>query len=339
VTTPPEDLAATIEAGEQPPSPLARRHRTLKRIGMVVGLLLVAAAIVAVWHERATVTDALNAIRKPNPWVATTLLCGVAANVVLSGFMFSVLMSRYGRVGILEMQALLASATLLNFLPMRPGLFGRIAYHRAVNNIRAVNSAKTIVQASVISVVLTAYLAADVAVAMWLDVSIWWGMILPVPVTLFGGLLPGQRIWMLATFVRYIEVLVWALRYWASFKLIGFEIDLTTALAFACISMISTMLPFVSNGLGLREWGIGFAAKWLTEKTIKHGITAELVNRCAEIMVVCLLGLIGLSWLAHHRHKRRRALQQGMIVMVDEESAAEPGDDARDTDQAAPSKP
>ena len=109
----------------------------------------------------------------------------------------------------------------------------------------------------------------------------------------------------LAGLIRYVEVFVWAARYYAAFKLIDYTISIESALAFACISMIATLVPFFSNGLGLREWAIGLAAQLLTEYQLEHGITAELVNRAGELIVVLIVGLVGIAWLAHLRRKTR----------------------------------
>ncbi|MDY7110327.1 MAG: hypothetical protein SYC29_16985 [Planctomycetota bacterium] len=280
-------------------------------IAVGLGLALIAAAVIVVWREQDQVAMAIGAMRDPSLPYITLLLGGVVANLLLTSLLFSLLISRYGRVGLLEMQALIASATLVNFLPLRPGLFGRIAYHKAVNRILAVHSAKTIVQASVISVSIVSYLGLVVAVSGLLGISLFYGAAAPIPILLLGTTLPRLRIWAAATGLRYLEVFVWALRYHAAFALIGSPIPPHGALAFACISMMATMLPFVSNGLGLREWAIGLAAPFLTEYVLEMGITAELVNRAAEIVVVVILGLAGLGWLGHRRrHYSMRGLER-----------------------------
>jgi hypothetical protein len=270
-------------------------------VAVLLGLALIAAAVIVVWREQDAVAMAIGAMRHPSLPYMALLLGGVVANLVLTSLLFSLLISRYGRVGVLEMQALIASATLVNFLPLRPGLFGRIAYHKAVNRILAIHSAKTIVQASVISISIVSYLALVIAVSDLLKISPFYGALAPIPLLGLGTAVPRLRLWLAATLLRYLEVFVWALRYHAAFALIGSPIPPAGALAFACISMMATMLPFVSNGLGLREWAIGLAAPFLTDYVLEMGITAELVNRAAEIIVVVILGFAGLGWLGHKR--------------------------------------
>ena len=127
---------------------------------------------------------------------------------------------------------------------------------------------------------------------------------IPVPLLLAGATIGQLRVWLLAALLRYAEVLVWGARYYAAFKLIGVPVEPHEALVLACISMIASMVPFVSNGLGLREWAVGLASPLLKVGQLEHGITAELVNRAAEMAVILILGLIGLAYLA----ARRRAL-------------------------------
>ena len=296
------------------------RPRWWRWVAVLLGMGLIAAAVIVVWREQDAVAMAIAAMRRPSlPYVAL-LLGGVVANIVLTGLMFSLLMSRFGRVGVLEMQALIAAATLINFLPLRPGLFGRIAYHKAVNRILAIHSAKTIVQASILSASIVTYLGMVIAVSAALHISLFHGVLAPIPLLGAGTLLPRLRIWLVAALLRYLEVFVWAARYYAAFALIGSPIGSTGALAFACISMMATMLPFVSNGLGLREWAIGLAAPFLTDYVLELGITAELVNRAAEIIIVVILGLAGIAWLG----ARRRHTGAAAAARSDGKAAAPP---------------
>lgn len=278
--------------------------RLLKPIGLVISVALLVAAIVFVAGKKDVLDTALTAIVKPSlPYLLLLLFC-VLANIVLTGFLFSVLISRYGKVGILEMQALIASATLLNFLPLRPGLLGRMAYHKVNNNIPIRHTALTIVQAIGISLGVGLYLILALIICDKTDLPLWVGLAGPMPFFIVASFTKCYKIWALAGLIRYIEVFVWAARYYAAFALIDYYIDIEEALAFACISMIATLVPFFSNGLGLREWAIGFAAPLLTAYQLEHGLTAELVNRAGELIIVLITGLIAIAWLMRLQKKK-----------------------------------
>jgi hypothetical protein len=273
-------------------------RRWLRPAGLAIGACLLAAAVITVAREHETIGGALQAVRQPSPGMVLLLVAAVAANVILAGLTFSVLMSRYGRVGVLEMQALIAAAALLNFLPLRPGLFGRIAYHKTCNHIRALDSVKTVVQAAGLSMAVAGYMALALVVAGRWAVPLWALVGLPVPLLAVAAAFRRPRVWAAAGLVRYLEITVWALRYHAAFALLGSPLEADGALAFACVSSVTMLVPFVGNGLGLREWGIGLAAPLLTPYALELGLAAELVNRAAELVVILVMGLGGIAWLA-----------------------------------------
>ncbi|MCZ6835014.1 MAG: hypothetical protein O7G85_04500 [Planctomycetota bacterium] len=278
-----------------------------KRIGIAMGLALLLGAILVVFSSRDQVAHALAEVKHPSPMHLLVLLGCVLGNIIFSGLLFSLLISRYGKVGLFEMQALIASATLINFLPLRPGLLGRVAYHKTINDIAATDSAKTIIQALLCTMSVAAYFALALMICNMMAWNLWIGLLLPIPIIALLATRRAWRIYALAFGIRHLEVGLWAARYWAAFGLLGLELELQTALALACISVIATMVPFFSNGLGLREWAIGLAAPFLTT-TIAHmqiGLTGELVNRAAELLVVTLAGLIGLAYLARRKSRRQ----------------------------------
>ncbi len=286
------------------PTSGSRGRSWLRRLGLLLGAALLVGAIVFVARQHDVLARAFSAIRQPSAPHLFLLLGCVIGNVVLTGLMFSVLMSRYGKVRLVEMQALIGAATLLNFLPLRPGLFGRIAYHKTVNDIPPVDTAKTIGQAIALSLAVAGCLAGCLVVAAQFHLTLWVVLALPFAFLAFGTLVGSIRVWALAGLIRYVEVFIWAARYYAAFALIDYTISIEAALAFACISMIATLVPFLSNGLGLREWAIGLAAPLLTVAyQLEHGITAELVNRAGELIVVLIAGLVGIAWLSHLRRK------------------------------------
>jgi hypothetical protein len=283
-------------------------RRWLPWAGLVVGLALLAAAIVTVAGERETITQALDAVQHPSLWRVGLLAVAVVANLVLSALTLSVLISRYGRVAAIEMQALVAASALLNFLPLRPGLFGRIAYHRAVNAIPAVATVKTVFQAAGLSMAVAAYLALALVVSRWLAMPLWVPVGLPVPLLAIALAIRPARVWVAAGLIRYLEVMVWALRYHLAFALLGSPIDPHSALAFSCLSLVAMLVPIVGNGLGLREWAVGLAAPLLTPYVLGLGLTADLVNRATELVVILLLGLGGMAWLTWNARRAPRDL-------------------------------
>ncbi len=265
--------------------------------------MLLVAAIILIARQHDVLARAFSAIRQPSAPHLFLLFACVLGNIVLTALMFSVLMSRCDKVRLLEMQALIGAATLLNFLPLRPGLFGRIAYHKTINHIPTADTAKTIGQAIALSLGVAGCLALCLVLAVQFHLTLWIVLAMLFALLALGTLVGSIRLWALAGLIRYVDVFVWAARYYAAFALIDYRISIEAALAFACLSMIATLVPFFSNGLGLREWAIGLAAPLLTMYQLEHGITAELVNRAGELIVVLIAGLAGIAYLTHLRRK------------------------------------
>jgi hypothetical protein len=279
-------------------------------VGLVVGLGLLAGAVLTVAREHETLAAALDTVRRPSLGRVLGLVAAIVANVVLTALMFNVLISRYGRVAVVEMQALVAASALLNFLPLRPGLFGRIAYHRTFNAIPAVATVKMVIQAAGLSVVVAAYLALALAISARLPLPLWVPVGLPVPLLAAAAAIPSPaRVWMAAALVRYLDVMIWAVRYHVAFALIGAPIEPQGALAFSCLSLVVMLVPLVGGGLGLREWAVGLAAPLLTPYVLGLGLAADLVNRAAELVVISVLGLGGIAWLTWRARRESRKLE------------------------------
>lgn len=279
-------------------------------IGALVGLALVAAALWFVIRRRPTLASAIDALaHRPPGEVAgliSLLVLAILLNIALSGAMFSALISPWGKVGRLEMQALVASTALVNYLPV-PGFLGRVAWHRAVNAIPARDSAKTVIQAMLMSAAVAGWLALSLFMAARTGVSVWLPALSPIPpLAIAAALIPTRRrVLAAAMLIRYVDSFATALRYYAAFELAGTSVGADGAMAFAAIGMIATMVPFVGNGLGLREWAVGLAAPFLAGLKVEQGVAAELINRAAEMPTFALLGSISIAWLA----ARRKSLQ------------------------------
>ena len=283
--------------------------------GTMIGLALLCAAVVVVARHHTDIRAALNSVADQPTGVRAQhiaiMLGSVLGNIALTGVMFRLLLSRYGpierRVGGMEMQAVIASATLINYLPLRPGFVGRVAYHKSMNGIAVRESIATLVQAAALSALAALYLTAVVLISRERVFSPWIVACAPIPLLLLAGAFAPHhvRIFLWAGAIRLLDVLVTALRYHAAFALIGSAIDWNSAMAFACISVLATMVPLVSNGLGLREWAIGLLAPAIASHQMELGLTADLLNRAAELVMVTAVGVPATLWLA--RRVRRVA--------------------------------
>ncbi|MDX2146413.1 MAG: hypothetical protein SFZ23_02735 [Planctomycetota bacterium] len=303
-----------------------RRRKTLSVLGFTLGVLALAAAIWSVagaggaWQ--AAQRHVLDSSR------VELLLLAIALpplHIILSALALWALTRQYGRVGFLEMCWLVSGAWLLNFLPLRPGLLGRVAYHKAINGIAIRDSARALVLsiATGAAAILLAFL-----IAIFVANAPWGPWVLALPVSICGLIawstwrgqsLDADRLRpfpMLAIAVgaRYADVLVWSLRYLLVFEAIGMPVRLVQSVAIASVGQLASLVPFVGNGLGLREWAVGLASEVLPNWTARNadssllvsgqfttaqvGVLADLMNRLVEVVVCMPLALIGLALVA-----------------------------------------
>ncbi|MHC5026714.1 MAG: hypothetical protein ACYTGR_08165 [Planctomycetota bacterium] len=293
-------------SGSEPPRPPRDDRRALRTVGFVIGLGFLGAAVLAVSRQGDLVSDALAHVRSAGPGRIIALGIAVLGNIVLSGLTFSVLMDRFGTVGRGEMVALIGASGLLNFLPLRAGLLGRVAYHKAVNGIPATASLRVLLEALVISLTVAAWMLGAALLAGVTAIPLWGLVLAPVVLLVIGAVRGALRPWCLAAILRFAEMLIWALRYDLAFDLIGKPIDVTAAIGCAGVAVVSMLVPFVGNGLGVREWAIGLFAPFLSENALAAGLTADLMNRAIEIPVIAAFGLVAIGWIVARRRAATR---------------------------------
>lgn len=289
----------------------SRRRRI---IGFVSGILLLTAAVFAVGIHSETISQAWGSIQSGSIVLMGLVVVLPLANWLLISVSFWILTGRYGRVGGPEMAGLIATAWLLNYLPMRPGMLGRVAYHKAVNKIAVRDSAKVMLIGITFSGISAAGITVLVAALSLFDVpGVVWGGALCVPVVVLGVLAVAARggeAWRLpaAGAIRYLDLLVWAARYGVVFALVGMPISIQAALAVAVVSQLAMLIPLSGNGLGLREWAVGITAGILPVAFVGAvagvdggaqvvGLAADLLNRAGEILVAVPVGLLGWAYV------------------------------------------
>lgn len=292
--------------------------RAARAIGLGLALALAGAAALAILRDRAALQRTLDALSSsPAPALALAMALPLVS-LALTALTFWLLTTRHGRVTPGEMFALIGAAWLLNYLPLWPGMLGRLAYHKKVNGIPVSRSAVTIVWANVLSA-LAALLTLGGAL-----VSLAWASgddgrlaaLALLPAAGAGAMAawaaarppaPDPQVWKLlaALAVRLIELQVWAARYVVCFALIGAPIAWGGALALAGVTTLATLIPIGGNGLGLREWAVGLAAPMLpvaltlqTELSTHAGLSADLVNRAMEVLLAIPVGALCAWWIA-----------------------------------------
>jgi len=302
-----------------------RSRRTLRVVGAAVGLLLIAAALSAILTRQDATSSLLDHAQRAPAWMFFALIGTVAVTPLLTATNFFLLTRRYGRVTWVEMNALILGAWLLNYLPLWPGMVSRVTYHRVVNRIALKDSAKVIVEAGVLSGISAGILAVLlIAVATPLGLTGWAGIAVgasgaiasaAVAAALFGSeRKPHVWRYFAVLSIRSVELGVWALRFALAATIVGGTISPVAALTVAALVQIAVLLPIAPNGLGVREWAVGFAASvFAIGMTTQTGLAAGLLDRGAEVLVAVPLGLAGAMWIA----RRQRRMGAGRSADAD----------------------
>jgi hypothetical protein len=295
-------------------------------VGFVVSAVLMGAAVWAVRTQWGSLTQVAETARGGQWRLAGAAVALPVFNWILTSGVFYFLMnSGEGAAGcgrrhvpLGEMTLLIGSAWLLNYLPLSPGMFGRVAYHRAVHRVPVIASIGVLVAALVIGIVVVgAVLAVVVAAGRSLSAQTY-AVLLGAPVVMLAGLAwagarlrPAGRTWRYAAAaaLRWLDVVVWMARYFVVFELLGRRLTLPEAAAIAAASQAAMQVPLIGNGLGVREWAVGLVGPvlppWMSAGSAGLsrglGLSADLLNRGFELIAALPVGLACTAALARRQ--------------------------------------
>jgi len=284
----------------------------MRWLAFVLAVSLVTAALFALARAGggSGLSDAVARLRAAPPALPALLFAITTAGPLLTAASFWVLTARYGRVGYAEMTALISVSWLLNFLPIRPGLFGRLAYHRTVNGIPLAQSVRAVIWANVLSMAAAAGMLALLAVLSLFfagdDMRLAALALFPVPVLGFLAFAahrrrpaPDPEVWrpILVLALRLLELHLNAARLSVSFAIFGQPIGWGGAIALASITTIAGMIAVTGNGVGIREWLVALAAPLLPLRlrtfaavSLDLTLASQLAVLAVELMVAIPMG-------------------------------------------------
>lgn len=284
-------------------------------IGFAVGLLLIAAVVVVLIQNSGQFTEAMRAASHAHWWLIAAMLLLPVCNALIVAWSFQVIMNRFGRVPYDDMLALILSAWLLNYLPMRPGLMGRLVYHKTVHRV----SLKRSLAVSVALALMTALAAAHL-LAVWMAFTqgivvgsatlvvsaagVYWLAGIAADRSPAGAVPRGAL--RAALLMRYADLAVWAVRLSVAFAIIGEPIPIMIGVLLAAAIQLAYLFPLTGSGLGVAEWAVGLVvAVTATSLTMEDGFAASLINRAAELATAIPLGLLAGGYIARQRRKHR----------------------------------
>jgi hypothetical protein len=277
-----------------------------------LGLVIAAAWIAA--QQRGTAIDVLKRLQDASPSLVVLLLTLPLVSTGLTAAAFWQTSRRYGSVRFTEMLALVGSSWVLNLLPLKPGLVGRVGYHARYNGIGVKQSMLMLVEVSCAGVigvgaalVLTLCLHEPSAARVVIAASVWSVLVVGAGV---GAVKPRNAAACVLTtsLIRAADAGVWTLRYWLILRLVGLEGSIVDAALIATAAQAAMYVPLVGNGLGVREWAVGATASLRQQggglsadvftRAMPAGLSIDLVNRVAELVALVPVGLVCCAWVA-----------------------------------------
>lgn len=301
-----------------------RASRTTRLIASGVGLALFAAAV---WVVASRWTDFASALREATHarwWTLPALVILPWISCALATGMYHQLLNRDDpaapRVRYGEGLAVIACTWLMNYLPARPGMFGRLAYHKIVNHMplrHSISMSIVAVTCAGVSVALLVLVALSVHALQGAPIAIAFALPLPAVLMVVAGVLTRSRElprrYLFACAIRYIDVLTWLGRYVCAFAALGRPLALSEAVALTAVSQAAMVVPLVSNGLGLREWAVGLLAPvlpaWMrTGPALSFNVSlaGDVLHRAADVLAAVPAGLVG-SYFVSRRLKAAAA--------------------------------
>ena len=223
------------------------------------------------------------------------------------------------RLGFFTMQGLIAGSALLNYTPFKAGLIGRVAYLRHFHGVGL--RAALVTLALIVVVFLMSCSIAFLITAWRPESSVIWGAAIVIAFAgltvlgapLLGVLIPTNvavdsrmrtsRTWQtgflaLCFITQLLSLAVTTVRWWLVFRIMGKPTSLADSWLAALVHTI-TVMGGPANGLGFREWLIGFAAQRglfsaEAQLNLSTGMAVSLVDRALEAIIIIVLGLFGL---------------------------------------------
>jgi uncharacterized membrane protein YbhN (UPF0104 family) len=268
---------------------------SLKWWALACGVALVIGAII----QASTQVD-WSHLQKAEPWQILVMIAAVCTNLVLMGVLWWVIILSFDarpKVGFYKMFALVCASGLLNYLPLRPGLFGRATYLKVKHNLPLRQSLISVI---VVMGLATLVLGTSAAIVQFIPTS-FQIIVGAVAFVTFCCVLPiaAKRIlkreikkgWMWVP-IRTADLLATSLRLWVVFQVIQEPITFDQAILAASAGLFVSLLGITPNGLGLREWAIAGA----TAHVVGHaGFAAAVIDRGVEAIVVTVVGVWALQ--------------------------------------------
>jgi hypothetical protein len=309
-------------------------------LGFVIGAALLGLAAWIIHRQWGDLAHAWQRAGRAPVWLMVFAVLLPMINWLLTSGVLLTLTRRFGRVPSGEMHAMVGAAWLLNYLPLKPGLFGRVLLHKLRHNIAVTDSIKVLVHAVVCGLVAAVVSGLLMVLIVKATSSVSGGearaeglvlgaVVLLVPAVLAyvqtvrapsdGGGASEPEVFLLATMMRCGDLAIWSLRFACAFWVLGIPLDATKIVVIASATQIASLLPIQ---IGLAEWAAGLmlallvgksepvimgGSEYSREALLALGLSAGLLNRAAELVGALAVGGFSLLKMRAWKHSGQTA--------------------------------
>lgn len=282
-------------------------------LALAAGLALLGAAVAT-----ATTKVDFSALGAAPWWAAPAMGLAILANLALTAALFGAVTRCFDAdppVDAGRMFQLICVSGVLNYLPLRPGLFGRAAYLKLRHQLPIRQSVLILVVTLAVggivlgSTALVVLAAAEqwrsaACAAVVVVLLLCSPLVGPVAQRLLRRPTVGAWTWLP---LKIADMLVGGFKLWLALRVFGQTVTFEQALAVRAVGSVVDMLGLTPNGLGLREWSIGGLAALTGLTEGPHvAVAAALFERGLEAVVVVVTGLIAVAQLRRAESAPRR---------------------------------
>ena len=301
-----------------PPARLTPLRIAANLVGFAVGVGLLVWCLTLAW-EAEDGTTPWDHFREAEWWMIAGMIAATLISLTVNAATFLIALRPAGDVGFWNMQRLNVACNALNYLPLRPGMISRIAYHLRVDRVGVINLGACFGAVALILLLVAAVLGLASLIRPQFDL-VWLGIALAgllvaatfvmvlarLPLAAKHGrgfdrlLAAHDMIWPLIG-LRIVDIAAYTARLWCAMAIVGIAVDSLAYVMF--IGIVALLFGLFPIRIGFREAGLAaalaFAAGWFGQPEVDQGTLNQLalIESAGEAIVYIPIGALFLPWL------------------------------------------
>jgi len=287
-------------------------------VGFAIGMALLIWCLTLAWKTEDGLTP-WDHFRDAEWWMISGMIFATVISLIVNAVTFQIALHPVREVGFWNMQKLNLACNALNYLPLRPGMISRIAYHLRVDRVSVLElgacfGVVAIILLLVAAVVGFASLVHPQFDLLWIGIACA-GLIISALFVMVLARLPlaakhGRGFDRLLSQrgqigplvgLRLIDIAAYTGRLWCAMAIVGLQVDSPAYVIF--IGVVAVLFNLFPIRIGFREAGLAaalaFAADRFGQPAVDQGVLNQLalIESAGEAIVFIPIGALLLPWL------------------------------------------